>query len=120
MNKSKLQDYVDTQQSNFGLVVKKLENDNNTIKANINIPIEALNNIIDTINNLDTLSQIEKENIINKVVTNATKLSNNTISQSQYNNNLNQILRSCPQYDTSSLVKKDLVADVCYGCGTPD
>ena len=120
MNKSKLQDYVDTQQRNIGLVVKKLENDNNTIKANINIPIEALNNIIDTINNLDTLSQIEKENIINKVVTNATKLSNNTISQSQYNNNLNQILRSCPQYDTSSLVKKDLVADVCYGCGTPD
>ena len=120
MNKSKLQDYVDTQQRNIGLVVNKLENDNNTIKTNINIPIEALNNIINIIKNLDTLSQIEKENIINKVVTNATKLSNNTISQSQYNNNLNQILRSCPQYDTSSLVRKDLVADVCYGCGTPD
>ena len=120
MNKSKLQDYVDTQQRNIGLVVKKLENDNNTIKTNINIPIEALNNIINIISNLDTISKIEKENIIGKIVNNATQLTNNTISQSQYNNNLNQILRSCPQYDMSNLVKKDLVADVCYGCGTPD
>ena len=120
IRKKQLSKIWDTQQRNIGLVVKKLENDNNTIKANINIPIEALNNIIDTINNLDTLSQIEKENIINNIINNATKLNNNIISQSQYNNNLNQILRSCPQYDMSSLIEKGLVGAVCYGCGTPD
>ena len=37
----------------------------------------------------------------------------------KYNANLNNILKSCPQYDLTGLVKKTTVGDVCYGCGTP-
>ena len=72
------------------------------------------------IKNTDTLSQIEKDILVNKIITTATNLSNNTISETQYNIILNKILKSSPQYDMTGLVLKDLVADVCYGCGTPD
>ena len=120
MNKSKLQNYVDTQQRNIEMVVNKLENDNNNIKTNINMPLNAINNVINVIKNTDTLSQIEKDILVNKIITTATNLSNNTISETQYNIILNKILKSSPQYDMTGLVLKDLVADVCYGCGTPD
>ena len=119
MNKSKLQDYVDTQKRNIDLVVKRLEKDKNKITANINIPVSALNNLITMIKNVPTLTPEQKRTVINKIVANATQLSNNTITSGQYNTNLNQILRSCPQYDLTGLVKKDLVSNVCYGCGTP-
>jgi len=119
MNKSKLQDYVDTQKRNIDLVVKQLEKDKNKITANINIPVSALNNLITMIKNVPTLTPEQKRTVINKIVANATQLSNNTITSGQYNTNLNQILRSCPQYDLTGLVKKDLVSNVCYGCGTP-
>jgi len=119
MNKSKLQDYVDTQKRNIDLVVKRLEKDKNKITANINIPVSALNNLITMIKNVPTLTPEQKQTVVNKIVANATQLSNNTITSGQYNSNLNQILKSCPQYDLIGLVKKDLVSNVCYGCGTP-
>lgn len=119
MNKSKLQDYVDTQKRNIDLVVKRLEKDKNKITANINIPVSALNNLITMIKNVPTLTPEQKQTVVNKIVVNATQLSNNTITSGQYNSNLNQILKSCPQYDLTGLVKKDLVSNVCYGCGTP-
>ena len=56
---------------------------------------------------------------VNKIVSNATQLSNNIITSDQYNVNLNKILQSCPQYDLTGLVKKDLVSNVCYGCSSP-
>ena len=119
MNKAKLQNYVDTQKRNIDLVVKQLEKDKNKIKTDINVPIAAINKLINIINNLETLSLEQKQTLIDKIITNATQLSNNTITSSQYNANLNSIIRSCPQYDLSGLVKKTLVSDVCYGCGTP-
>jgi len=119
MNKSKLQNYVDSQKRNIDLVVKNLEKDNNKIKTNINIPVDAINKLIGIINNMEALNSQQKAKIINKIVTNATQLSNNTITSGQYNANLNNIVKSCPQYDLSGLVKKTLVSDVCYGCGTP-
>ena len=33
--------------------------------------------------------------------------------------NLNQGNFSCPKYDTTGLVKKKTVSDVCYGCDVP-
>ncbi len=119
MNKAKLQNYVDSQKRNIDLVVKQLEKDKNKIKTDINVPIAAINKLINIINNLETLSLEQKQTLIDKIITNATQLSNNTITSSQYNANLNSIIRSCPQYDLSGLVKKTLVSDVCYGCGTP-
>jgi hypothetical protein len=120
MNKSKLQDYVDTQKRNIDLVVKQLEKDQNKISANINIPVSALNNLISMIKNVPTLTPEQKQKVISKIIQNATQLSNNTITSGQYNTNLNQILKSCPQYDLTGLVKKDLVSNVCYGCGSPE
>jgi hypothetical protein len=119
MNKANLQDYVDTQKRNIDLVARTLEKDNNTVKTNINIPVSAINNLINIINNLDTISGQQKQVLVDKIITNATELSNNTITSGQYNSNLNNIIKSCPQYDLSGLVRKTLVSDVCYGCGTP-
>jgi len=119
MNKSTLQNYVDTQKRNIDLVVKQLEKDKNKIKTDIHIPVNSLNNIINIINNTNTLNTEQKQVIVNKIVANATQLSNNIITSAQYNANLNKILQSCPQYDLTGLVKKDLVSNVCYGCDTP-
>lgn len=119
MNKRKLQDYVDTQKRNIDLVSRRLEKDTNTIQANVNIPVEVINEIIRGIRNNPTMEYGQKTEIINKIIKNANELNSNIITQAQYNANLNQIAQSCPQYDLSGLVRKSTVADVCYGCGSP-
>lgn len=119
MNKSKLQNYVDTQQRNIELVADRLEDDQNKIQTNINIPREVLNQIITLINNLSNLTASQKADLTDKIIGNAQAANSGLLTTSQYNDNLNKILRSCPQYDLSGLVKKSLVGDVCYGCGTP-
>jgi len=119
MNKAKLQNYVDTQKRNIELVADRLENDKNKIQANINIPIQVLNQIITMINNLPNITASQKADLTSKIISNAQAANSGLLTSSQYNANLNTILRSCPQYDLSGLVKKSLVGDVCYGCGTP-
>ena len=119
MNKAKLQNYVDTQQRNIELVANKLETDKNTIKTNINIPIDILNKIINMINNMSSLTQPQKSAIIDKIIYNATKLSNNIITEAEFKETLSKILRACPNYDTGDLVLKSLVKEVCYGCDNP-
>jgi hypothetical protein len=118
MNKTKLQNYVDTQQRNIELVTDQLEKDKNKINANINIPLNILNQVISIINNLPNLTVSQKNALTNKIISTAQAANSGLITNSQYNANLNNILRSCPQYDLSGLVKKSLVGDVCYGCGT--
>lgn len=119
MNKAKLQNYVDTQQRNIELVADRLENEQNKIQTNINIPIQVLNQIITMINNLPNLTASQKANLTDKIIDNAQSANSGLLTNSQYNDNLNNILKSCPQYDLTGLVKKSVVGDVCYGCGTP-
>jgi hypothetical protein len=119
MNKTKLQNYVDTQKRNIELVANRLEKDQNKIQANINIPSQVINQIITMINNLPNIPNEQKNALTNKIVSNAQAANSGLLNSAQYNTNLNNILRSCPQYDLSGLVKKSLVGDVCYGCGTP-
>ena len=119
MNKAKLQNYVDTQKRNIELVADNLEKDENKIQANINIPLQVLNQIITMINNLPNLNTSQKTDLTDKIVSNAQAANSGLLTNSQYNANLNNILRSCPQYDLTGLVKKSVVGDVCYGCGTP-
>ena len=106
MNKNKLQDYTDTQKRNINIIMQKLINDRNKIQTNINVPLNVLNDIINMINNLP---QDEQNTIINLLD------SNNIITKPQ----LNQIINSCPQYDMSGLVTKQMASDVCYGCDNP-
>lgn len=84
MNKNKLQNYVDTQKTNIGIITQQLIDDRNKIQTNINIPIGA-----------------------------------GAINTSDYQQNLNKVLGSCPEYDLTGLVKKSTVSDVCYGCDSP-
>ena len=119
MNKAKLQNYVDTQQRNIELVGDRLENEQNKIQTNINIPIQVLNQIITMINNLPNLTASQKADLTDKIIGNAQAANSGLLTNSQYNDNLNNILKSCPQYDLSGLVKKSVVGDVCFGCGTP-
>lgn len=118
MNKRKLQDFVDKQKFNIDFVTRRLENDKNKIETNINIPLEDLNRLLQLIRNLP-MDEIQKQEIISSIIKNKTLLDKNIITLSDYNANVNKILESCPQYDFTGLVRKDLVGDVCYGCGTP-
>jgi len=120
MNKAALQNYVDTQKRNIELVADRLEQDQNKIQANVNIPRQALNQIITMINNLPNLSGSQKSDLTNKIISNAQAANSGLLTSAQYNANLNNILKSCPQYDLTGLVKKSVVGDVCYGCGTPE
>lgn len=120
MNKTSLQNYVDTQKRNIELVANRLERDQNKIQTTINIPRQVLNQILQIINNLPNLTSEQKTNITNKIISNAQAANSGLLTSSQYNANLNNILRSCPQYDLTGLVKKSVVGDVCYGCGTPE
>lgn len=119
LNKAALQNYVDTQKRNIELVADRLDQDQNKIETNITVPIETLNQIIQAIQRLEALSAQQKQDIINKIISNAQSANSGLLNQQQYNANLNNILRSCPNYDLTGLVKKSLVGDVCYGCGTP-
>ena len=120
MNKTALQNYVDTQKRNIELVADRLERDQNKIQTTINIPRQVLNQILVMINNLPNLTVEQKANLSNKIISNAQAANSGLLTSAQYNANLNNILRSCPQYDLTGLVKKSVVGDVCYGCGTPE
>lgn len=119
MNKAKLQDYVDTQKRNIELVTDRLERDQNRIQTNINIPTSVLNQLISIIQNLPNIPDGKKQELINKITDNAKAANSGLMTYGEYNANLNNILKSCPQYDFTGLVKKKTVGDVCYGCGTP-
>ena len=106
MNKNKLQDYNDTQKRNMNLIMQKLKDDKNKIQTNINVPLDTLNDIINMLNNLPP----EQQNTIINLLS-----SNNIISKPQ----MNKIINSCPQYDLSGLVTKQMASEVCYGCDNP-
>jgi len=119
MNKSKLQNYVDTQKTNIDIIMKRLQEDKNKIQANVNIPLDTLNAIMQMIRGSSKISPEQKTALINKIIENQTMSNNDLITESTYNANLNNILNSCPQYDLTGLVKKQQASDVCYGCDAP-
>jgi hypothetical protein len=113
MNKNNLQNYVDVQKRNIDIIMKRLQDDKNKIKTNVNIPEDAFNELKNMIKKSKLISPENKQVLI-------TKLDNSqNLSGIQYNNNLNQVLSSCPQYDLSELVSKKTASDVCFGCDTP-
>jgi len=115
MNKNKLQTYVDTQKNNIDIIMKQLVKDKNSIQTNINIPIDVLNKLIKIIKTL-SIPEKQKINLISKLINNEKMMESNIIHKSEYENTIRKVLSSCPEYDLSGLVKKELVSDVCYGC----
>ena len=115
MNKNKLQTYVDTQKNNIDIIMKQLVKDKNSIQTNINIPIDVLNKLIQIIKTL-SIPEKEKIDLISKLINNEKMIKANIIDKSEYENTIRKVLSSCPEYDLSGLVKKELVSDVCYGC----
>lgn len=118
MNKNKLQTYVDKQKRNIDIVTKRLEDDGNSIQTNVNMPLDVLNKILSIIQNHKQLSQKQKTELVSKLINNKTMATSNLITKGEYEQNINKILSSCPEYDLSGLVKKDVVSNVCYGCST--
>ena len=118
MNKNKLQSYVDTQKTNIDIIMKRLIDDNNKIQTNINVPSSVLNDIINMIKN-SLLSEDQKSELISKILKSQNMLNNNLMTSAEYNAAISQALNSCPQYDLTGLVRKDLASDVCYGCDVP-
>jgi hypothetical protein len=119
MNKNKLQNYVDTQKANIDTVMNRLENDKNKIQTNVKIPLSVINEIIKILKNPDIVDPKISKPIIEAIIKNQTLSNNNIITDSEYNASLNNILRSCPQYDFTDLVSKAKASDVCYGCDIP-
>ena len=118
MNKNKLQSYVDTQKTNIDIIMKRLIADNNKIQTNINVPFGVLNDIINMIKK-SLLSEDQKSELISKILKSQNMLNNNLMTSAEYNAAISQALSSCPQYDLTDLVRKDLASDVCYGCDVP-
>ena len=116
MNKQKLQDYVDKQKYNIDSITKRLQKDKNAIQTNINIPIEVLNAILIKIKDDENLSDEEKTELISKLINNKKLNDAKIIDKTEYEQSLNKILSSCPNYDLTGLVKKSVVNDVCFGC----
>jgi hypothetical protein len=112
MNKNKLQNYVDTQKQNIDIIMKRLKADKNHVDTNINISKETLLKLINMIKTSSGIPKAQKNVLINKLIENQ--------DFGLGDENLNEILNSCPQYDLSNLVKKTMVEDVCYGCDTPN
>jgi len=119
MNKNKLQNYVDTQKANIDTVMNRLENDKNKIQTNVKIPLSVINEIIKILKNPNIIDPKVSKPIIEAIIKNQTLSNNNIITDSEYNASLNNILRSCPQYDFTDLVSKAQASDVCYGCDIP-
>ena len=118
MNQNKLQNYVDTQKRNIDIVTKRLIQDRDSIQTNINVPIDTLNNIITMITTSNTIPQDQKTELISKLINAQSMMDAKLIDQNVYNNTINKVLSSCPNYDLSGLVKKDTVSQVCYGCSS--
>ena len=113
MNKNKLQNHVDIQKRNIDIIMKRLQDDRNKIKTDINVPLDTLKQIIEMIRNSSLLNSDQKSVLLKKLA------SSKDLSGIQYNNNLNQVLGSCPQYDLEGLISKKTASDVCFGCDTP-
>ena len=113
MNQNKLQDYVDLQKQNIDIIMKRLQADKNKIQTNINIPADTLKSLIQMIKESSLLNSEQKTNLLTKIA------SSQNLPNSQYNVNLNEVLKSCPQFDLTVLVSKKTVSDVCYGCDIP-
>jgi hypothetical protein len=105
MNKNKLQSYVDTQKVNIDMIMQRLIDDRSKIDTNINIPLQKL---LDILNNLQLPPEVKNE-LITYVY--------NKLGTGDANTNKGNV--SCPKYDTTGLVKKKTVSDVCYGCDSP-
>jgi hypothetical protein len=118
-NKSKLQNLVDTQQRNIDLVMKRLENDKNKIDVDVTIPLEVINNITSLINDSPNIPNEVKKTMIDKIINNKTMADSNIITGEQYRANISKILKSCQDYDLNGFVRKDMAAQVCYGCDDP-
>lgn len=81
--------------------------------------IGSRQNTANTIKNLidnTSLPQDTKNDLKNKVSDYQMMMDNQLISPNEYNQRVTKVLESCPEYDLSGLVKKDTIADVCYGC----
>ena len=102
--------------TNIDSITKRLQKDKNAIQTNINIPIEVLNAILIKIKDDENLSDEEKTELISKLINNKKLNDAKIIDKTEYEQSLNKILSSCPNYDLTGLVKKSVVHDVCYGC----
>jgi hypothetical protein len=118
MNKNKLQNYVDTQKRNIELVADRLIQDRNKVSVDINMTLETLNKIVAAIKNMN-ISKDKKDSLLGKVYTLQKDSNAGLLTKDEMNKAVDNIIKSCPEYDLSGLVKKSVVADVCYGCDNP-
>lgn len=130
-NRAQLQNYVDDQSRNISILSDKLEKGQNTIDMNVYVhpdnvqetttgqQVGSINNTVEVITkviNQTSLPEEKKTELVKKVQDYQVMMEDNLISPLDYKMKMNQVLESCPEYDLSGLVKKDVVSDVCYGC----
>ena len=130
-NRAQLQKYVDDQSRNISILSNKLEKGQNTIDMNMYVhpdnvqetttgqQVGSINNTVEVITkviNQTSLPEEKKTELVKKVQDYQVMMEDNLISPLDYKMKMNQVLESCPEYDLSGLVKKDVVSDVCHGC----
>jgi hypothetical protein len=83
------------------------------------MPIDVLNKLIKYIKTAKDITEPRKVELVSKLLNNQKMMDANLITKTEYENAINKVLSSCPNYDLTGLVKKSLVSDVCYGCDNP-
>jgi hypothetical protein len=118
-NKSRMQNLVDTQQRNIGIVMGRMEKDKNTVDVDVKIPLETINQITKAIYNSTNIPSDVKKNMLETITKNKTLADNGVITGDVYRQNMNKLLKTCQDYDLSEFVRKDMASQVCYGCTEP-
>lgn len=118
-NKSRLQKFVDTQEKNIDIVMKKLEQNRNSVDIDVNIPLETINQILDIIRTSDTISNEDKQKLLRSILDNKNLADKGLITGAQYKQILSKALKTCNDFDTNGYVRKDIASQVCYGCTDP-
>lgn len=118
-NKSRLQNFVDTQAKNIDIVMKNLEKNKNSADIDVDIPLETINQILDLIKSSDTLSPQDKERLLKSILDNKNLADKGLITGAQYKQILSKALKTCNDFDTNEYVRKDIASQVCYGCYDP-
>lgn len=112
-NRSKLQKYLINQKDMINNTINRLNNGSNKISVNLKYPIKIIDNLIDIIANSDSMEHNNKMKLIKKLKTTKDEAELGVLDDDDLKKELDDIVKSCPEFNLSNYVKKD---PPCFGC----
>ena len=110
-NKQQLQNLVDTQRRNINTLVDELQDGKNRIDVNVKFSYEKFQGLITILRENNSLPP-SVANRITDIVDNSARQKVDTLSDED----VKEVLASCPTPETEGLVVKALVESACFNC----